>query len=72
MFLSAIYGPLHTYFDPNIWYHDDELRKQVEQFIGCIVLTAQEAPKTPRKLRDDLYKKRWAGIRSPGANHMAS
>jgi hypothetical protein len=24
--LAAMYDKLHTYFDPNIWYHDDELR----------------------------------------------
>ena len=30
MFLANMYGSLHVYFDPNIWYHDDELRKQVE------------------------------------------
>ncbi len=34
-----------------------ELRKQIEQFHGCIILTAQETPETSRKLREDLYKK---------------
>ena len=26
MHLHAVYGPLHCFFDPNIWYHDDEIR----------------------------------------------
>ncbi len=55
--LAAMYGRLHAFFDPNIWYHDDELRKQIEQLVGCIILTAQEAPESGRKLREDLYKK---------------
>jgi hypothetical protein len=56
-FLSAMYGHNHAYFDPTIWFNDEELRKQVEQLFGCIILTAQEAPETNRKLREDLYKK---------------
>jgi len=28
MHLAAMYGSLHVYFDPSIWYHDEELRKQ--------------------------------------------
>jgi hypothetical protein len=24
--LASMFGPLHTFFDPNIWYHDDEIR----------------------------------------------
>ncbi len=55
--MAAMLGHLHAFIDPNIWYHDDELRKQVEQFVGRIVLTAQEAPENSRRLREDLYKK---------------
>ncbi len=55
--IAAMLGHLHAFIDPNIWYHDDEFRKQVEQFVGRIVLTAQEAPENSRKLREDLYKK---------------
>jgi hypothetical protein len=55
--LAGMYDKLHTFFDPNIWYHDDELRKQVDQFIGCVILTGQEAPETNRRMREDLYKK---------------
>ncbi len=39
--LANTYGPLHTYFDPSIWYLDEELRKQVEQFVGCVLLTGR-------------------------------
>jgi len=55
--LSAMFGSLFGYFDPNIWYQDDEIRKQIENLEGCIILCAQEAPETNRRLREDLYKK---------------
>ncbi len=28
--LAAMHDKLHTYFDPNIWYHDDELRTSLQ------------------------------------------
>ncbi len=55
--LAAMYGNLHTFFDPNIFYQDEELRNIVEQFVGCIILTGQEAPQSSRKMREDIYKK---------------
>jgi hypothetical protein len=55
--LAALYGHNHAYFDPNVWYQDDELRKQVEQFAGCIIITGQEAPETAKRMREDLFKK---------------
>ncbi|CAJ1423131.1 unnamed protein product, partial [Effrenium voratum] len=55
--LQALYGHNFAYFDPNIWYHEEEMRKQVEQLNGCIILTGQETPATNRKLREDLFKK---------------
>lgn len=55
--LDAVYGQLHSYFDPNVFYHEDELRKQIETFAGSIILTGQEAPETHKRLREDLYKK---------------
>jgi hypothetical protein len=51
--LDAMYGALHTFFDPNVFYHEDELRKQIENFVGSIILTGQEAPETHKKLRED-------------------
>lgn len=50
-------GENHAFIDPNIWYDEQELRKQIEQFAGCFILTAQEAPETARRIREDLYKK---------------
>ncbi len=45
------------FFDPNAWYSEDELRKQVEAFAGCFILTGQEAPETTKRMREDLFKK---------------
>jgi len=56
-FLASMYGPLHYYFDPTVWFRDEELRRQVEQYTGAIILTGQEAPETDMRLREDLYKK---------------
>eukprot|EP00435_Cladocopium_sp_Y103_P008302 s3962_g2.t1 len=55
--LDAMLGPNHSYFDPNVWYNEDELRKQVESFARCIVITGQEAPESHKKLHLDLFKK---------------
>ena len=33
------------------------MRKQVEQAAGCFILTAQEAPETNKRMREDLFKK---------------
>ncbi|CAE7674583.1 unnamed protein product [Symbiodinium sp. CCMP2592] len=59
--LSEMYKHNHSYFDPNIWHLDEELRKQVESFAKCFVLTGQEAPETNRKMHIDLYKKTISG-----------
>ena len=55
--LSTMYGHNHAFFDPNIWHLDEELRKQVETFAKCFIMTGQEAPETSKKLHVDLYKK---------------
>ncbi|CAL1137736.1 unnamed protein product [Cladocopium goreaui] len=54
---GAMYGANFAYFDPNIGWNEDEMRKQIEQLNGCFVLTGQEAPGTNKRLREDLYKK---------------
>ena len=59
--LSEMYKHNHSYFDPNIWHLDEELRKQVEAFAKCFILTGQEAPETSRKMHIDLYKKTISG-----------
>ena len=55
--LAAMYGPLHAFFDPNVWYMEEDMRKVVEQFVGCVILTGQEAPESNKRMREDLYKK---------------
>ena len=55
--LSEMYKHNHVYFDPNIWYLDEELRKQVETFARAFIMTGQEAPESSKKLHIDLYKK---------------
>ena len=48
--LQALYGHNFAFFDPQIWFHEEEMRKQVEQLNGCIILTGQETPGTSRSL----------------------
>ena len=48
--LHAMYGHNFAFFDPQIWFQEDEMRKQVEQLNGCIILTGQETPGTKRSL----------------------
>ena len=57
--LHAMYGPAnHKYFDPNVFYQDDELRKTIETLVGGIIYTGQERPSGGRQsLREDLLKK---------------
>ena len=59
--LSEMYKHNHSFFDPNIWRLDEELRKQVESLAKCFILTGQEAPETNRKMHIDLYKKTISG-----------
>ena len=55
--LSEMYKHNHAFFDPNIWHLDEELRKQVETFARCFIITGQEAPESSKKLHTDLYQK---------------
>ena len=57
--IAAMLGPtLHRYFDPNIFYDDNELRKTVELLLGALVFSGQERPTgTKSSLREDLLKK---------------
>eukprot|EP00438_Fugacium_kawagutii_P034932 Skav206393 [mRNA] locus=scaffold834:643982:646531:- [translate_table: standard] len=57
MHIDAMLGSNHGYLDPNVWYNEDELRKQIESFARCIVVTGQEAPESHKKLHLDLFKK---------------
>ena len=48
----------HKFFDPNVFYQDDELRKTIETLVGGIIYTGQERPTGGRcSMREDLLKK---------------
>ncbi len=64
--LAAVYKHNHSYFDPNVWYMDEELRKQIEEFADSFILTGQEAPNGTRQLREDLFKKTMSADGIPG------
>ena len=55
--LHAVYGHNHAFVDPNLFHNEDEMRKQLEQFAHCCMITAQEAPETARAFQQDLFKK---------------
>ena len=38
--------------DMNVFYTEDELRKQADTFTGKVVITGQEAPSTDKRLRE--------------------
>ncbi len=37
------------------------MRKQVDNFAGCIILTGQEAPESNKRFKEDLWKKCMSG-----------
>ena len=53
--LTALYdaalGSNHAYFDPNVFFQGEEMRKQIESIASALVWTAQESPDS------DLFKK---------------
>ena len=57
--LASRYGPVnHRYFDPNIFYQDEELRKVVGLLFGGFIFSGQERPTGQKStLREDLLKK---------------
>ena len=60
--IAALLGGLHAWLDTNIYWSDDELRKQADTLVGCPIVTAQEAVQgAGRTMREDLYKKHISG-----------
>ena len=55
--LAAMYCHNHAFIDPNLWFQEDELRKQIEQFAHCFIFTGQEPPQGHRRVREDRCKK---------------
>eukprot|EP00973_Karenia_brevis_P036526 5035764-Karenia_brevis.AAC.1 len=53
-----MYANGHRYYDPNIFYQDEELRKVVELLMGGFIFSGQEKPTgTKQSLREDSLKK---------------
>jgi hypothetical protein len=56
--LAARYGNYHKYVDPNIFFQDEELRKQIENMATGLFFTGQEKPEAGRKtFKIDLFNK---------------
>ena len=47
--LEAILGSYHTCLDVNIYYNDDEMRKQAANMVGKLVVTGQEGVQNAEK-----------------------
>ena len=59
--IAAVFGSSHSFIDMNIYFSDDEFRKQADALVGKMVVTGQEAPDTRSAMREDLYKKHMSG-----------
>ena len=56
--IHKVFSGLHAFLDTNIYFSDDELRKQADGLIGKLITTAQEAVDNSRHgFREDLFKK---------------
>ncbi len=56
--LDNFLGDNHRFIDMNIYFSDDELRKQAESMVSKMVVTGQEAVEgNTQGMRQDLYKK---------------
>ena len=61
-FFDALLDGRHAFLDTNVYYSDDELRKQAQTLVSKIVVTAQEAVQgASHHMREDLYKKHVTG-----------
>ena len=57
-FLDALLDGRHSFLDTNVYYSDEELRKQAQMLVSKLVVTAQEAVQgAAHNMREDLYKK---------------
>ena len=55
--LSNLLGNLHRYLDMNVYYQDEEMRKQSSAYEDCPVVTAQEKPEGSKQVfRLHLFK----------------
>ncbi|CAE7525164.1 unnamed protein product [Symbiodinium natans] len=64
--LEALLGNYHACLDMNIYYVDEEMRKQAARLVGKIVVTGQETVQGSRKsMREDIYKKHISADKVP-------
>ena len=59
--IDTTFGESHRWVDMNVYFSDDEMRKQSEQLAGALVVTGQEAPDTERRMREDIFKRHISG-----------
>ena len=55
--IATVFGDNHSFIDMNLYFTDDEMRKQGELLAGKAVVTGQEMPNETKEMREDLYKK---------------
>ena len=70
--LNAVYSQNHAFVDSNLFHNEDEMRKQLEQFAHCCMITAQEAPETNRTFQQDLFKNRFPPTTSLQGSRMVT
>ena len=54
--LDAVYGSSHVFIDPNIWYDEQGMRKQVEQSAGKFELLSSKPSKQEELLADLVHQ----------------
>jgi len=55
--IAAMFGRSHEFLDMNVYYSDDELRKQCDTLVTARIHTGQEAVQSNKTTREDLCKK---------------
>ena len=55
--VANVFGDNHAFIDMNIYFTDDEMRKQGDLLAGRAVVTGQEMPNETKEMREDIYKK---------------
>ena len=64
--IEAILGSFHACLDMNIYYSDEEMRKQAASLLGRLVVTGQESVQGSRRsMREDVYKKHMSADKLP-------
>ena len=60
--IHAVFAGMHAFIGTNIYYSDEELRKQEETLVGKLIVTAQETGEgSVKSMRQGLYKKHMSG-----------